>query len=92
MSADLSAVHTRVGHIVHIYIDNAIPYPDAKVTAVLCIRGAVKYVVREGSNVLCDFILNHVCANVAAIFSREVALVLGTALLWSYYNDATCKY
>ena len=38
-----------------------------------------------------DFILTHVCANVAAIFPREVALVLGTVLLWSYYDDASCQ-
>ena len=34
--------------------------------------------------------LTHVCTNIAAIFPREVALGLGTALLWSYYDDATC--
>ena len=77
--------------MVDTYIDNSIPYPDAKVAAVLCIGGAVKYVVREGSNVSSDFILTHVCRNVAAIFPREVALVLGIALLWSYYDDTTCQ-
>ena len=75
--------------MVDTYINNSIPYPDAKVVTVLCIGGAVKYVLREGSNVSSDFILTHACTNVAANFPREVALVLSTTLLLSYYGDAT---
>ena len=73
------------------YIDNSIPYPDSKVTTVLCIGSVVKYVVRERSNVSSDLILTHVCTNVAAIFPRKVAVVLGTPLLWSHYDDANCQ-
>ena len=54
--------------MVDTYINNLIPYPDTKVATDLCIGGAVKYAVREGSIVLSDFKLIHVCANVAAIF------------------------
>ena len=43
--------------MVDTYINNSIPYPDAKVATVLCIGGAVKYVVREGSNISFDFYL-----------------------------------
>ena len=31
------------------YIDNSIPYPEAKVATILYIGGAIKYMVREGS-------------------------------------------
>ena len=68
-----------------------IPYPDPKVATVLCIGGAVKYMMREGSNVSSEFILTHAFTDVVAIFPRGIALVLGTALLWSYYDDATCQ-
>ena len=61
------------------YIDSSTPYPDAKVAAVLCVGGAVKYVVREGSQVSSEFILTHISTNVAKIFPREAALVLGIA-------------
>ena len=64
-----------------IYIDNSIPYPDAKVATVLYIGGAVKYVAREASNVSCAFIRTHICTNIEAMFPREVAFVSGTALL-----------
>ena len=73
--------------MVDTYIDNSIPYPDAKVAAILCIGGAVKYSVRTGTNINSDFILTHVCPNIKNTFPREVSLVLGTALLWEFYDD-----
>ena len=39
------------------YINNSIPYPDAEVRTVLSIGGAVKYVVREGSNYFHSLVL-----------------------------------
>ena len=66
-------------------LDNSIPHPEAEVATVLCIGG--KYVVREDSNISSNLILTHICANVAASFPREVALVLDIALLWSYHDE-----
>jgi len=40
--------------IVDTYIDVNLPYPDAKVASVLCIGGAIKYELREGSGVSDD--------------------------------------
>ena len=71
--------------MVDTYLDNSIPHPNAKVAAVLCIGGAVKYVARECGNMSSDFIFTHVCTNVAAIFPREAALVLSI----SCYDDTT---
>ena len=77
--------------MVDTYIDNSIPYPDVKKAAVLCIGGAVNYVVREGSCVLSNFSLTYICANIAIIFPRGAALILGTTLLWGFYDDLTCQ-
>ena len=73
--------------MVDTYIDNCIPYPDAKVASILCIGGAVKYMVRTISNITSDFILTNICPHIQNIFPREVSLVLGTALLWAFYDD-----
>ena len=72
--------------IVDTYIDTCIPYPDAKVASVLCIGGAIKYEVRPESLVTPDFILTFVSPSIMNVFPREVALVLGTALLWAYHD------
>ena len=61
------------------YVDNSIRYPDAKVEVVLCVGYAIKYVVREGSQVSSEFILTNISAYKAKILPREAALVLGTA-------------
>ena len=62
-----------------------------QVAAVLCGRGAVKYVVREGAQVSSEFILTNIYANITKIIPREAALFLGTALLWAYYDDETSQ-
>ena len=67
--------------MVDTYIDNSIPYPNAKVSTVLCIGGPIKYVVRESSQIYSEFILTNISAYKAKILPREAALVLGTALL-----------
>ena len=47
--------------------------------------------MREGSQILSAFILINISANIAKIFPREAALVLGTALVWAYYDDETSQ-
>ena len=67
--------------IVDVYIDNTIPYPDVKVASILCVGGAVKYVVREGVGISDRFLLTYVAPSIAQQFPRPVALVLARALL-----------
>ena len=68
--------------IVDTYIGTCLPYPDAKVASVLCVGGTVKYKVKTGSRVTDGFLLQHVVPHLAELKGREVALVLGRALLW----------
>ena len=74
--------------ICDVYIDNTIPYPDAKVASILAVGGAVKYVVRQGSPVSEQFLLTYVAPNIANTFPRAAALVLARALLWVYYEPS----
>jgi hypothetical protein len=56
-----------------------LPYPDAKVADRLCIGGACKYVVKEGSGVTETFLLEHVVLNVRRQYPDDVTKVLGKA-------------
>jgi hypothetical protein len=69
------------------YIGTCLPYPDAKVVSVLCIGGAVKYKIRRGSRLTDDWILRHVVPHTAQLMSRQVALILGKALMWGLMDD-----
>ena len=69
--------------IVDTYIDVSLPYPDAKVASSLCVGGPVKYALRRDSRITEDWLVEHVSPNIARIFPRQVAIVLGKALLWA---------
>lgn len=73
--------------IVDTYIDVNLPYPDAKVASVLCIGGAIKYELREGSGVSDDWVVANVCVGAATMFAEKVAVVLGRALMWAVFDD-----
>jgi hypothetical protein len=47
----------------------------------------VKYVVKTGTRVDCDWIMRHVVLNMGRCYPPEIALVLGTALLWVAFDD-----
>lgn len=64
------------------YDDIELPYPDAKVAALLCPGGPCKYVVREEANVTNDWILQFVVPHLRTTVDDEVAKILGRALLW----------
>ena len=70
------------------YIDVALPYPDAKVAATLCIGGPVKYELRRGCGISDDWVLDNVAIHIARHFPRGVALVLGKALLWGVFDES----
>ena len=73
--------------MVDTYIDGCLPYPDAKVASSLCIGGAVNYALRRESRVSEEWLLEHVSFNIARLFPRQVAVVLGKALLWCICDD-----
>jgi hypothetical protein len=73
--------------MVDTYIDTSLLYPDVKVTEVLCVGGAIKYTLRRGSGISEQWILDHVSVNIQRHTPRQVAVVLGTALLWAIYDD-----
>ena len=72
--------------MVDTYIDCVIPFPDAKVASTLSIGGPTKYKIKTGYDITDDFILNTVCPNIVLLLPRQIALVLGRALLWGIYN------
>ena len=43
--------------------------------------------IRQGSGITDDWILQNVVPNIARKFPRQVAIVLGKALLWAMYDD-----
>jgi len=69
-----------------VYDDIELPYPDAKVCDKLCIGGPCKYVIRENCGLSEDFILQYVTPNIKKRFPREVALILGYALMWVIFS------
>jgi hypothetical protein len=69
------------------YIDPCLPWPDAKVGSLLCKGGPCSYVVKEGSGVSDDWILQYVVPRITSCFPRAVALVLGRVLLWLAFED-----
>jgi hypothetical protein len=69
------------------YIDPCLPWPDAKVASLLCKGGPCSYVVKEGSGMSNDWILQYVVPRITSRFPRAVALVLGRVLLWLVFED-----
>jgi hypothetical protein len=81
--------------MVDIYIDTSLAYPDTKATEILCVDRAVKYTLRRGSDISDQLILYHISVDIQRHTPRQVAVVLGTALLWTIYDDhmgATTQY
>ena len=78
--------------IVDLYIDSTIPYPDAKVAAALCVGGPIKYELARDSRMSDDWVLEHVSRNIAQRFPRQMAIVLGKALLWGICDEEVSKF
>jgi hypothetical protein len=74
------------------YIDIEVPYADAKVAAVLCVGGAVKYALVEDSGVDDEWLAQNVVPNILRRYPREssrVALTLALPLLWACMEPPT---
>jgi len=69
-----------------VYDDVELPYLDAKMAAALCPGGPCRYMIKENSGVTDAFILEFVAPHIKKKFGDQVALVLGTALLWYMYS------
>ena len=69
------------------YDDPELPYPDAKVAALLCVGGPCSYRIKEGSAVTDNWILEYVVPRIAASYGQTLAKVLGKALLWAIFSE-----
>lgn len=78
--------------IVDLYIDAHLPFPDAKVASSLCLGGPVKYELRRDSRISDDWLIENVAKNIASLFPRRMALVLGKALLWGICDDDVAAF
>lgn len=73
-------------HVLDVYDDFELPFPDAKVTGCLCMGGPCKYKVREDSGITNNFILQYVTPNIRRRLGDCVALILGAAILFYAYS------
>ena len=76
--------------VVDRYIDLALPYPDAKAAAALCVGGPCKYVLKAGSCVtvqcwLCEYVVPNIVRSHR--FQPQVAVVLALPILWACFAD-----
>lgn len=85
---DLRGRWKRRSRVSDVYDDVELPFPDAKVAALLCIGGPCKYQLKEGSGITDAFILDIVAPNIRQRLGDQVAMILGKALLW-YIFDPT---
>lgn len=84
----------RKRRVVDRYIDVTLPFPDAKVAAVLCIGGPCKYTLKKGSGVTEDWLCQHVVPNIlqSKRFHRQVAVVLALPILWACFDEEMEAY
>jgi hypothetical protein len=71
------------------YADLDLPYPDGKVAILLCAGGACKYVLESSGCVAGEWIWTHIVPNISNHFDPQIAVVLGTAVLWSAFDSET---
>ena len=79
------------GRIVNKYISVEQLPTDAKVAAVLCVGGPVKYKLKPGSNVTTLFLTETVAPGIDAYFtdeSNKISEVLAKALLWACHEPS----
>jgi hypothetical protein len=82
----------RERRIVDSYIDARLPFPDAKVAGVLVIGGPIKYEIRRGCNISDEWIVTHVTPFILQQCPRQVAVVLGKAILWGVFDNQVSQY
>ena len=83
------------GRVSDVYDDVELPYPDAKVAAILCGGGPCYYTTnpRFDTAMVDQFVLSHVAPNVTRKRLPESAcLVVGRALLWLIFSPVVDEY
>jgi hypothetical protein len=74
--------------MVDVYIDTNLPYPDARTAGVLCgPLGPCRYGIKHGFQVQDTFILEKVAHNISRKTNRQIAKVMGTAILWAAFDE-----
>jgi hypothetical protein len=63
-----------------------LPYPDAKIAALLCIGGPAKYQLRDDAGIDDDWILSTVMPHGRTKIDNYAAVVLGRAVLWHAFT------
>lgn len=69
------------------YADVTLPWPDLQITAVLCIGGPCKYVLRERCGLSDAWLVREVTPNIAAVYGNVIAGVLAKPLLWAIFDE-----
>ena len=81
----------KKGRVSDVYVLTTLPYPDAKVAAILCPGRPCKYKAAEGLGLSDPWLLENVMPAMAASdkIDNKVALTLSLPLLWASMNAAT---
>lgn len=75
-----------------LYTSVDLPFQDAKVAALLCQGGAVKYKLVSGSQVNTGWLLMNVVPRIREVYGDDVARVLGLPLLWACFEPGLSEY
>ena len=75
------------------YINPGQPFIDARVAALLCVDGPVKYECKSEAEVSTTFLLEHVVPSISFFFPdvSDMAEVLGPVLLWGCHEQALAE-
>ena len=69
------------------YCDKQIPWVDIDICTALCIGGAIKYKLKDGSGVCDEWLCAYVTPHIAEVYGSAFASVLAKALLWASFFD-----
>jgi hypothetical protein len=74
---------------VYRYIDRQLPYSDAMVAEILCVGGAIKYVLKDGVEITDDWLFTNVVPKIRRKFQQDNGLcrVLALSLLFGCLDD-----
>ena len=77
------------GHQSDSYTDVMLEWPDVKVASKLCIGGPCKYVLKEGSGLSDNWLIENVAPHIAEVYGAQVVAILAKPLLWALFQDVT---
>lgn len=80
----------RGRRVVFCYIDPGQIYSDAKVESLLCVRGPVKYALRQGVEISDEWLFQNVVRNIRNCFSNDYNLckMFGLAVLFAVMDES----